>query len=102
MSRLKGLRLSAVCSVSDLFIIIFHSQTKVSEIPFCKTFFLQQVVVFLSALVCIRLFQTIQVSIGLELVLCVCVRACVRACVCVLHIVMLEPLLMCALCVSFR
>ena len=32
---------------------------------------------------------------------CVCVRACVRACVCIFHIVLLEPLLMSTLCVSF-
>ena len=31
----------------------------------------------------------------------VCVRACVRACARILHIVMLEPLLVCTLCVSF-
>ena len=30
---------------------------------------------------------------------CVCVCVCVRACVCILHVVMLEPLLMCTLCV---
>ena len=31
----------------------------------------------------------------------VCVRACVCVCVCILHIVMLESLLICTLCVSF-